>query len=266
MLAPGDIPLRRRLCEFGGDGSAASNEQVLRAWALFRELLGYVDAATCRHDFILRYFGDEAESLGGCGRCDVCRAICSKCARRSSGARARERDRASGARGGGPGAGRGGAQAIAEMLRGKSTERVVRYGFDGLSTFGLLRTQSQDEIMRLLRALLAGGFIDLASGDYPTPTLTALGGRVMRAEEPVPFRLPGIKREPRNVRDVRPLRGQHAATTLSDESPRRHPVRSAARTPLDLGQRSWGSAVHRRDTIARWPKWRLVARPHSKQP
>ena len=27
---------------------------------------------TCRHDFILRYFGDEAESLGGCGRCDMC--------------------------------------------------------------------------------------------------------------------------------------------------------------------------------------------------
>ena len=45
MLAPGDIPLRRRLCELGGDGSAASNEQVLRAWALFRELLRYVDAA-----------------------------------------------------------------------------------------------------------------------------------------------------------------------------------------------------------------------------
>src|SRR5262249_3182926 len=46
-----------------------------RSWSLFRELLRYVDASTCRHDFILRYFGDEAESLGGCGRCDVCRNI-----------------------------------------------------------------------------------------------------------------------------------------------------------------------------------------------
>ena len=107
MLAPGDIPLRRRLCELGGDGSAASNEQVLRAWALFRELLRYVDAATCRHDFILRYFGDEAESLGGCGRCDVCRANARSVRDDPSGARARERDRASGARGGGPGAGAG---------------------------------------------------------------------------------------------------------------------------------------------------------------
>ena len=44
-------------------------------WALFRELLRYLDARTCRHDFVLRYFGDEHEVLGGCGHCDVCAAI-----------------------------------------------------------------------------------------------------------------------------------------------------------------------------------------------
>jgi ATP-dependent DNA helicase RecQ len=77
MLAPGDVTLRRRLCELGSDGGPAPAEQVQRAWSLFRSLLRYVDAATCRHDFILRYFGDEAESLGGCGRCDVCRDLAS---------------------------------------------------------------------------------------------------------------------------------------------------------------------------------------------
>jgi len=30
---------------------------------------------SCRHDAILRYFGDEAETLAGCGRCDVCLAL-----------------------------------------------------------------------------------------------------------------------------------------------------------------------------------------------
>jgi ATP-dependent DNA helicase RecQ len=197
MLAPGDVPLRRRLCELGGDGGPAQPEQVQRAWSLFLQLLRYVDASTCRHDFILRYFGDEAESLGGCGRCDVCRDVDqalrddpealereSVIVRQALAAVARAR-------------GRGGTQAVAEMLRGKPTERVVRFGFDGLSTFGLLADQNQDDVMRLLRALLAAGWIDLSSGDYPTPVLTRSGARVMRAEEPVRIRLPRSPKLPR---------------------------------------------------------------------
>jgi ATP-dependent DNA helicase RecQ len=190
MLAPGDIPLRRRLCELGSDGGPAPQDQAERSWALFRELLRYVDASTCRHDFILRYFGDEAESLGGCGRCDVCRDIDrvleddpamlekeSVVIRKALAGVARAR-------------GRGGMQAVAEMLRGKASERVVRFGFDGLSTFGLLADRGQDDVMRLLRALLAAGLVDLTPGEYPIPILTALGGRAMRAEEPLRMRVP----------------------------------------------------------------------------
>jgi ATP-dependent DNA helicase RecQ len=81
-------------------------------------------------------------------------------------------------------------QAIAEMLRGQKSERVARYGFDQLSTYGLLAAQTHDEIMRLMRALLAAGWIDLNSGEFPTPVLTASGAKVMRAEEPVRMRLP----------------------------------------------------------------------------
>ena len=55
--------------------SPAPPELAARAWGLFRELLRYLDARTCRHDFILRYFGDERELLGGCGHCDVCAAL-----------------------------------------------------------------------------------------------------------------------------------------------------------------------------------------------
>jgi ATP-dependent DNA helicase RecQ len=63
LCSGADISLRRRLM----------NET--RDWALFRELLRYIDARSCRHDFVLRYFGDEHELLGGCGHCDVCLAL-----------------------------------------------------------------------------------------------------------------------------------------------------------------------------------------------
>jgi ATP-dependent DNA helicase RecQ len=165
--------------------------------------LRYVDASSCRHDFILRYFGDEAESLGGCQRCDVCRTY--DAALRDD-PEAVERDalvirkvlsgvaRAKG---------RGGLQAIAEMLRGESTTRVMRFGFDTLSTFGLLAGESQEQVMRIFRALLAKAWVDLRTGDYPTPFLTSSGGRVMRGEEPPRLLLPKPRPKPILPREER---------------------------------------------------------------
>jgi ATP-dependent DNA helicase RecQ len=81
-------------------------------------------------------------------------------------------------------------QAIVDMLRGKSSDRVVRFGFDGLSTYGLLHKKTHDDVMRLMRALLAAGFVDLTPGEYPIPFLTPLGAKVMRSEEPLRMRVP----------------------------------------------------------------------------
>ena len=189
LFADADIALRRRLIELSDDGSV-DPVAVARSWALFRDLLRYVDACSCRHDFILRYFGDEAESLGGCGRCDVCkRAEAERDRDPESDARDTEIVRktlAAVARA----AKRGGMVVIAEMLRGQPSERVRRFGFDGLSTYGLLSSMSQDEVMRVLRASIAAGYVDLTTGDFPLPFLTAAGGRVMRAQEESRVRLP----------------------------------------------------------------------------
>jgi ATP-dependent DNA helicase RecQ len=73
LFSGADVVLRRRLAGTGEGGAPAEPAAAERALTLLRELLRYVDAGTCRHDFILRHFADEAESLGGCGHCDVCR-------------------------------------------------------------------------------------------------------------------------------------------------------------------------------------------------
>jgi len=107
--------------------------------------------------------------------------------------------------------GRGGTQAVAEMLRGQTSDRVRRFGFDGLSTFGLLADRNQDDVMRLLRALLAAGWIDLTSSEFPTPVLTAAGAQVMRAEAPMRIRLPRPIHRPREAH--RPRSGAKKAKT-----------------------------------------------------
>lgn len=194
LCSAADIGLRRRLVTMGTDGEPADAALAARAWGLFRDLLRYLDARSCRHDFVLRYFGDEHELLGGCGHCDVCIELDGEAAvdeavteettlavKKALSAVARA-DR------------RGGMQAIAEMLRGAETERVARFGFARLSTFGLFRERSQEWIVSLLRALLAAGWIDLTPNEHPVPFLTRAGAAVMKGDSPARIVLPA---EPR---------------------------------------------------------------------
>jgi ATP-dependent DNA helicase RecQ len=192
LCSGNDIAVRRRLVEMGSDGEKADEATIARQWRLFRELLRYVDAGTCRHDFVLRYFGDEREVLGGCGHCDVCATIddrveddlteTTEIVRMvlSGVARANKR---------------GGMQAIAEMLRGVDNARTARFGFTRLSTFGLLKTRSHDWVLSLLRAMLAAGWVDITTNEYPLPFITKTGWTAMVSKEPLRFRLPRERRK-----------------------------------------------------------------------
>ncbi|MBX3192569.1 MAG: ATP-dependent DNA helicase RecQ [Labilithrix sp.] len=195
LCSGADISLRRRLTELGSDGAAADPALAARAWGLFRELLRYLDARTCRHDFVLRYFGDEQETLGGCGHCDVCLAL--------DGASPEEVDGAASARDEettlfvkkalsavARAQRRAGLVAIADMLRGVDSEKTRKFGFTSLTTFGLMRERSSDWIMALLRALLAAGWIDLTPTEHPVPFLTRAGADVMKGAAPARIILP----------------------------------------------------------------------------
>ena len=191
LCSGADIGLRRRLV---GSSDGGSNDAALaaRAWGLFRDLLRYLDARSCRHDFVLRYFGDEKELLGGCGHCDVCLAIDQEgetpetdneeviltVKKVLSGvARAQKR---------------GGLTSIAEMLHGKVSEKSERFGFTSLTTFGLFKDRPFEWIVALLRAVLAAGWIDLTATEHPVPYLTKLGAQVMKGELPARIMLPSL--------------------------------------------------------------------------
>ena len=208
LTSSGDFGLRRRLIGFAGDRDPPSDgnpEHTRRQWRLFLDLMRYVEAGSCRHDFILRYFGDEQETLGGCGHCDVCEALENRDPATSTDPSTEEalvvRKALSGVA---RNRGRAGLTAVAEMLHGTDNQRLRRLGLTTLTTHALLKERSKAWLVILLRRLITAGLVDLTNDEFPVPKLTELGVATMKGERPVRVLVPpanvGRDRDPRTVR------------------------------------------------------------------
>lgn len=186
--SPSDLPLRRRLLEAPGEnGYVPDPARVQHKWSLFLELMRWADGGTCRHDAILRYFGDEAETLAGCGRCDNCTALgepdeadaaeTAIVVRKALSAVARTHRKF-------------GLQAAAKLLAGIPDPRLERSGLQDSKTFGALKGKSEEWLLSLLRRCVTAGWVDFTTGDRPVMLLTPAGRAVLFDQGPVRFLLP----------------------------------------------------------------------------
>ncbi|MHB1327937.1 MAG: RecQ family ATP-dependent DNA helicase [Gemmatimonadales bacterium] len=216
-IGPADLPLRRRLLDMPTDGIAPDPARVQHRWSLFLELMRWADGGSCRHDAILRYFGDEAETLAGCGRCDNCAALdqpdeidpleAATMVRKALAAAARCHNRF-------------GLQAAVKLLAGVADPRLERSGLTETKTMGALAGRSEPWLLSLLRRCASAGWIDFTTGDRPLVLLTPSGKAVLFAEGPVRLLLPSEARQPRTARAERGRRNAAADQELDAESTR----------------------------------------------
>lgn len=190
LVSANDLPLRRALLERGsGDDAGPPDPAVLEhKWGLFLELIRWADGGSCRHDAILRYFGDEAETLAGCGRCDVCQALgngdggqdpeaATLIVRKALSGVARVH-------------GRFGLGMVVKLVRGETDERLAREGLTQVPTFGNLRERGDEWLTRLLRRCVAAGWVSFSGGDRPVVLLTDEGRAVMKGTRAARILLP----------------------------------------------------------------------------
>src|SRR5262245_10684027 len=213
LLAPNDLPLRRRLIESASDGAPPAPEVVEHKWSLFLELVRYVEGGSCRHDAILRYFGDEAEALAGCGICDVCTRLADSgeapdaeeaalVVRKALSAVARV-DR------------RYGLGAAVALLRGAADARLARAGLDRTRTFGALADRGEEWLGRLLRRCVSAGLVDFDGDERPVLRLTSAGRAVMLGERAARLELPPERTARPEARGPAPAR-RAAGTEAQD--------------------------------------------------
>jgi ATP-dependent DNA helicase RecQ len=208
-----DLPLRRRLLERPLDDAAPDPEIVEHKWNLFLELIRWAEGGSCRHDAILRYFGDEAETLAGCGRCDVCTAL--------EGDEAPDGDATELARILLSGVARvhqrfGMKQAV-RLLHGDPEPRLEARGLTRTPTFGRLKEHSPDWIQRALSRLVTAGWVAFEGDERPVVRLTPDGAAVMRGERPARW-LPPAAARARGARPTRPAGAGRAAAAGTDEA------------------------------------------------
>jgi len=191
LVGPGDIARRRALVDGDSDGTPSSIEAAKHRWSLFLELMRFAEGGSCRHDAVLRYFGDEEETLAGCGRCDVCERLArgesagnvesdeevTLIVRKALSAVARIQ-------------GRYGLSAAEALLRGADDPRLRSGGLERTPTFGILADRSELWLTKLLRRCVTAGWVDFEGGDRPVIVLTRTGVAVMKGEREARILLP----------------------------------------------------------------------------
>jgi ATP-dependent DNA helicase RecQ len=146
--------------------------------SLMREMERYAARVGCRHRHIVQYFG-EVYDRDRCDACDYClgeleavdepgtlaRKILSCVARVGQ---------------------RFGATHVANVLRGSDAQQVEARGHATLSTFGLLRDASNEEVRGYIDQLLSAGLLRQSDDAYPVLQLTSTGVELLKNAHAAP--------------------------------------------------------------------------------
>jgi ATP-dependent DNA helicase RecQ len=140
--------------------------------SLMRDMERYAARVGCRHRQIVQYFGERYDR-DACDACDYCLGELEEIAepvvlaRKILSCVARVGQRF-------------GATHVANVLRGSDAEAVAARGHAQLSTFGLLRDASNDEVRGYIDQLIASGLLQQSDDGYPVLQLTPSGIAVMK--------------------------------------------------------------------------------------
>ena len=167
----GDVVSMRQLLD---SGDAPEERKRLERQKL-DALLGYCESTACRHQAILRYFGES--HAGDCGQCDNCLDPVdtwdgTEAARMALSCVYRTGQRF-------------GVVHLIDVLLGKMTDKVGQFRHHELSTFGIGSELAQPQWSSVFRQLVAAGHLEADMQGYGGLRLTAAAKPVLKGETAV---------------------------------------------------------------------------------
>lgn len=198
----GDVVSMRQMLDSG----EASEERKRLERLKLDALLGYCESTACRHQTILRYFGESHP--GACDQCDNClhpvetwqatqvAQMALSCVYRTGQ--------------------RFGVGHLIDVLIGKLTPQVERFGHDKVSTFGIGKTLNQAQWSGVYRQLIAAGMLEADMAAYGGLKLTEAARPVLKGEQEVWLRR-DAEPEKRMSKAERSARAKEAFAGANDD-------------------------------------------------
>ena len=170
-----DIAMRLRFIQLSDAPQAHKEIEKRRLYAM----LNFCEAVSCRRHALLHYFGEESPLQ--CHSCDNCvtpplskdgtvyaqKAL--SCVYRTKQLY--------------------GTKYLIDILRGSSSERIIKNGHDKLSTYGIGKDLSAQEWLSIFRQLVASGYLEVDLTDYGSLKLNKESWKLLKGEATFRIRL-----------------------------------------------------------------------------
>ena len=179
LFSPGDVHTQKYLVEVGIENPERKRVQYKK----LQQMVDLVYSNTCYRKNILNYFGEIF--LDDCNNCSNClnegevvdktldaQKVISCIARMKRSF---------------------GATMIIDVLRGSKNKKVLDLGFDTLTTYGIMKNYSNEDLKTFINTLVSHGFLDVVEnigprGSFPTIKLNEQSLKVIRQEIKVEFK------------------------------------------------------------------------------
>lgn len=167
----GDVTSMRQMLENGDAPMERKRVEKIKLNAL----LGFCESTDCRHQTILRYFGEQHP--GDCGECDNCLSPVDTWDGTQAAKMALSCIYRTGQR--------FGAGHLIDVLLGKGTPQVERFQHNTVSTFGIGKELTQAQWNGVYRQLTAAGYIEIDVEGYGALRLGESARPILKGEQEV---------------------------------------------------------------------------------
>ena len=171
LFSPQDIQTQRYII----DQNIVNQELHENEMQKLRDMIDFVHTEACLQNYILAYFGEHVDAA--CGHCSNCldereSEDVTREAQMVLSCMMRMNERF-------------GTSLISGVLTGSKGKKILEWGFDRLTTYGLMKDQSQKEVGLFIDYLISEGIIQVEGGSFPILKVSSKGKEVLMGDRTV---------------------------------------------------------------------------------
>ncbi|GAA0108417.1 MULTISPECIES: DNA helicase RecQ [Clostridium] len=179
LFSPSDIHTQKYLIEVSTENIERKNNQYLK----LKQMVDLIYSNDCYRKYILNYFGESvSEDCNNCSSCLSEGELVDKTIDAQKVLSCIYRMKKS-----------FGVAMVVDVLRGSKNSKVINAKFNELSTYGIMKDYSSDELKVFINTLISHGYIDYVEGTYPVIKLNNRSVKVLKGDEKVQFKEVKIK-------------------------------------------------------------------------